>query len=104
MVIFIATKSIVYKRKLSDFYFTKPIWRSQNLYIMSKTPLTRYELARAYGISIRTFYNWSKELQIPANRRISIIDCELIFEKYGKPAGIWEVHEPKHLEHKSISH
>lgn len=57
---------------------------------MSKCPLTRKELAAAYNVSIRTLYKWLKAIDIQANYRISIVDCERIFEKYGKPAGLWE--------------
>lgn len=57
---------------------------------MLKTPLTRKELALAYKISIRTLYNWLKIIGIKASYRISIVDCERIFEEYGKPADVWE--------------
>jgi hypothetical protein len=58
---------------------------------MLKTPLSRLEIASAYGIHVRTLYNWIKELGIThKGRRLPIPDCELIFQKYGKPQGIWE--------------
>lgn len=61
---------------------------------MSKTPLSRAEVAVSYGISIRTLYNWIKDVGIfRKGGRLTIPECELLFEKYGKPAGTWEKKE-----------
>jgi len=58
---------------------------------MLKTPLTRSELASAYCISTRTLYNWLKALGITNKYgRLTIPDCEMLFNKHGKPAGVWE--------------
>jgi hypothetical protein len=58
---------------------------------MSKTPLSRSEVAIAYGITTRTLYNWIKDVGIARKGdRLTIPECELLFEKYGKPAEIWE--------------
>lgn len=58
---------------------------------MSKTPLSRTELALAYGVCIRTLYNWVKDVGITRKGgRLTIPECERLFEKYGKPVGIWE--------------
>ena len=61
---------------------------------MSKTPLSRAEVATAYGITTRTLYNWIKDVGITRKGgRLTIPECELLFEKYGKPTGIWEKKE-----------
>jgi hypothetical protein len=67
---------------------------------MSKTPLSRAEVAIAYGINIRTLYNWIKGLGIARKGgRLTIPECELLFDKYGKPPGIWE-DKVKEKDHK----
>ncbi|WP_373553902.1 hypothetical protein [Haliscomenobacter sp.] len=61
---------------------------------MLKTPLSRSEVAIAYGITTRTLYNWIKDVGITRKGgRLTIPECELLFEKYGKPTGIWEKKE-----------
>ena len=63
---------------------------------MQKVPLTRAELASAYGVTTRTLYTWLKSLGICSlYGRLSIPDCEIIFSKYGKPADIWEEKDEK---------
>jgi len=58
---------------------------------MSKIPLTRAELADAYKVTPRTLYNWLKALEITSKYdRLTIPECEKLFEKHGRPAGIWE--------------
>lgn len=61
---------------------------------MLKTPLSRSEVAIAHGINTRTLYNWIKSVGIARKGgRLTIPECELLFEKYGKPAEIWEKKE-----------
>jgi uncharacterized protein YjcR len=58
---------------------------------MSKTPLTRAELAAAYNVTPRTIHSWLRKIGVTARYgRLPIQDCEALFEKFGMPSGIWE--------------
>ena len=47
---------------------------------------TREELAAAYGVCRKTFYNWlKKEGIILANRILTPKEIRLIYERFGKP-------------------
>jgi hypothetical protein len=58
---------------------------------MKKIPLSRKELAIAYSVSVRTLYTWLQDLGIDSKYvKLSIPDCERLFDRHGKPSGVWE--------------
>ena len=50
-------------------------------------PITRYQLAQLYNLSLDSFGTWLKDINISHSHRLSPADVKRIIDAYGVPAG-----------------